>query len=81
MILFDELRLAEESPKNPLQFLNHRLEYIVKTEDVCFDCISNYSLDASKPNRALYSFFPNLEDDINTLNNTAQSIVDTFIRN
>jgi len=81
MILFDELRLAEELPKNPLQFLNHRLEYIGKTEDVCFDCISNYSLDAAKANRALYSYVPNLEDDINTLNNTAQSIVDTFIRN
>ena len=78
MILFDELGLAEESPKNPLKVLHHRLEYDGKTEGVYFVGISNYSLDAAKANRALYLSVPNLEDDINMLNNTAQSIVENI---
>ena len=78
MILFDELGLAEKSPKNPLKVLHHRLEYDGKTEGVCFVGISNYSLDAAKVNRALYLSVPNLEDDINMLSNTAQSIVENI---
>ena len=78
MILFDELGLAEKSPNNPLKVLHHRLEYDGKTEGVCFVGISNYSLDAAKANRALYLSVPNLEDDINMLNNTAQSIVENI---
>ena len=78
MISFDELRLAEKSPKNPLKVLHHRLEYDGKTEGVYFVGISNYPLDAAKTNRALYLLVPNLEDDINMPNNTAQSIVENI---
>ena len=78
MISFDELRLAEKSPKNPLKVLHHRLEYDGKTEGAYFVGISNYSLDAAKANRALYLLVPNLEDDINMPNNTAQSIVENI---
>jgi hypothetical protein len=78
MISFDELRLAEKSPKNPLKVLHHRLKYDGKTEGVYFVGIGNYSLDAAKANRALYLLVPNLEDDINMLNNTAQSVVENI---
>ena len=78
MILFDELGLAEKSPKNQLKVFHHRLEYDGKTEGIYFVGISNYSLDAAKANRALYLSVPNLEDDINILNNIAQGIVENI---
>jgi len=78
MILFDELGLSEKSPKNPLKVLHHKLEYEGKTEGVCFIGISNYSLDAAKSNRALYLSVPNLEDNIDEVNNTAKSIVNNI---
>ena len=78
MILFDELGLAEKSPKNQLKVFHHRLEYDGKTEGIYFVGISNYSLDAAKANRALYLSVPNLEDDTNILNNIAQGIVENI---
>ena len=78
MILFDELGLAEKSQKNPLKVFHHRLEYDGKTEGIYFVGISNYSLDVAKANRALYLSVPNLEDDINILNNIAQGIVENI---
>jgi hypothetical protein len=78
MILFDELGLAEKSPKNPLKVLHHKLEYDGKTEGVCFVGISNYSLDAAKVNRALYLAVPNLEDNPDEVSETAKSIVDNI---
>ena len=78
MILFDELGLAEKSPKNPLKVLHHKLEYDGNTEGVCFVGISNYSLDAAKVNRALYLAVPNLEDQPDEVSETAKSIVDNI---
>jgi hypothetical protein len=75
MILFDELGLAEKSPTNPLKVLHSKLEYDGKNEGVCFVGISNYSLDAAKINRALSLSVPNLEDKLDQLKSTAESII------
>ena len=53
MILFDELGLAEKSKKNPLKVLYSKLKYSGKKDGTSFIGISNYSLDASKLNKAL----------------------------
>lgn len=78
MFLFDELGLAEESQKNPLKVLHHRLEYDGKTEGVYFVGILIILWTQQKLNRVLYLSVPNLEDDINILNNTAQGIVENI---
>ena len=75
MILFDELELAEKAPTNPLKVLHHKLEYDGKNEGVCFIGISNYSLDAAKVNRALNLSVPNLEDRLDQVKETSESIV------
>ena len=74
MILFDELELAEKAPTNPLKVLHHKLEYDGKNEGVCFIGISNYSLDAAKVNRALNLSVPNLEDRLDQVKETSESI-------
>ena len=81
MILFDELGLAEKSESNPLKVLHSKLEYTGKEEGVSFIGISNYSLDAAKVNRALYLSVPNLEDKIDTLQETSKSIVESISKN
>ena len=78
MILFDELGLAEKSKTNPLKVLHSKLEYAGKKEGVSFVGISNYSLDAAKINRALVLSVPNLEDRIDQLKRTVQSIVESI---
>ena len=78
MILFDELGLAEKSPKNPLKVLHSKLEYGGKKEGTCFIGISNYSLDAAKVNRALNLSVPNLEDKLDQLKRTAKSIIESI---
>ena len=78
MILFDELGLAEKSKTNPLKVLHSKLEYAGKKEGVSFVGISNYSLDAAKINRALVLSVPNLEDRIDQLKGTVQSIVESI---
>ena len=67
MILFYELGLAEKATINPLKILHSKLEYVDRNEGVCFIGISNYSLDATKKNRALSLSslsIPNSEDKI-----------------
>lgn len=49
LIIFDEIGLAEISPHNPLKVLHSLLE----PPKVAFVGISNWSLDASKMNRAI----------------------------
>jgi hypothetical protein len=62
VIVFDEIGLAELSPHNPLKVLHAELE--VENNRYGFVGISNWRLDASKMNRALYLSTPdpNVED-------------------
>ena len=78
MILFDELGLAEKSETNPLKVLHSKLEYSGSKEGVSFVGISNYSLDAAKLNRAMNLAVPNLEDKIDQLKETTNSIVESI---
>src|SRR6202044_970089 len=61
-IVFDEIGLAELSPHNPLKVLHSELE--IETCRYGFVGLSNWRLDASKMNRAIYLSCPdpNLED-------------------
>jgi E3 ubiquitin-protein ligase RNF213 len=52
VFVFDEIGLAELSKYNPLKVLHSLLE--VENRDIGFVGISNWRLDASKMNRALY---------------------------
>ncbi|UJR16715.1 hypothetical protein I4U23_003615, partial [Adineta vaga] len=56
VIVFDEIGLAELSPHNPLKVLHAELE--VENNQYGFVGISNWRLDASKMNRALYLSTP-----------------------
>ncbi len=78
MILFDELGLAEKSESNPLKVLHSKLEYTGKEDGVSFIGISNYSLDAAKVNRAMNLSVPNLEEKIDQLIATSNSIVESI---
>ena len=67
MIFFDEMGLAEHSPKNPLKVIHSELEYDLNEgyKKVAFVGISNWALDASKMNRGLnLSITEPEEDDI-----------------
>ncbi|CAF3271184.1 unnamed protein product [Rotaria sp. Silwood2] len=71
VIVFDEIGLAELSPHNPLKVLHSELEV-----DSCrhgFVGLSNWRLDASKMNRALYLACP--DPDENDLQSTAIAIL------
>ncbi|CAF0876681.1 unnamed protein product [Rotaria sordida] len=75
VIVFDEIGLAELSPHNPLKVLHSKLEV-----DSCrhgFVGLSNWRLDASKMNRALYLACP--DPDENDLKSTADAILDAEI--
>ena len=74
MILFDELGLAERSKYNPLKVLHSKLEYDGNKEGVSFVGISNWTLDASKINRALSLSVPDLDENIDDLRETSISI-------
>ena len=65
MIYFDEMGLAEHSPKNPLKVIHSELEYDLNEGDkkVAFVGISNWVLDASKMNRGIYLSIPEPEKD------------------
>ena len=52
MFVFDEIGLAEISKNNPLKVLHSLLE--IEERKIGFIGISNWRLDASKMNRALY---------------------------
>ena len=72
VIYFDEMGLAEESPHNPLKVIHSELEYDDRDQQFGFVGISNWKLDASKMNRAIFLGVPNLEE--NDLQETAYEI-------
>ena len=75
VIVFDEIGLAELSPHNPLKVLHSELEV-----DACkhaFVGLSNWRLDASKMNRALYVACA--DPDVNDLQNTATTIMSSML--
>jgi hypothetical protein len=59
--VFDEIGLAELSKHNPLKVLHSLLE--VENRDIAFVGISNWRLDASKMNRALYLARPDPDEE------------------
>ncbi|CAG9322655.1 unnamed protein product [Blepharisma stoltei] len=74
VIIFDEIGLAEISKHNPLKVLHNLLE--IENVTVGFVGISNWRLDASKMNRALYLARP--DPDELDLVYTANSIYSSF---
>ena len=75
VVVFDEIGLAELSPHNPLKVLHSELEV-----DACqhaFVGLSNWRLDASKMNRALYVACA--DPDINDLQHTATTIMSSML--
>ena len=76
MILFDQLELAERSRSIPLNLLNEKFEYIDKGIQLSFVGISNYSLDASKINRALILSVPDIDQRLDDLIQTSENIVE-----
>ena len=72
VIYFDEMGLAEESPHNPLKVIHSELEYDDKDQKFAFVGISNWKLDASKMNRAIFLGVPSLDE--NDLEETAYEI-------
>ena len=68
LVLIDEIGLAEISPHNPLKVLHSLLE----PPEVAVVGISNWSLDASKMNRAITLSRP--DPDLEDLNQSAASI-------
>jgi hypothetical protein len=70
VFVFDEIGLAELSKYNPLKVLHSLLE--LENRRIAFIGISNWRLDASKMNRALYLARP--DPDQNDLIDTALSI-------
>jgi len=61
VFVFDEIGLAELSKHNPLKVLHSLLE--VENKVIGFIGISNWRLDASKMNRALYLARPDPDED------------------
>ena len=78
MVLFDELGLAESSKSNPLKVLYKKLEYTGKEEGVSFVAISNYSLEATKIDRAYVLSVPDLDQNIDDLIQTSKNIVESI---
>ena len=77
VFVFDEIGLAELSKYNPLKVLHSLLE--VENREIAFVGISNWRLDASKMNRALYLARP--DPDENDLKFTAVSIYSQICQN
>ena len=77
VIVFDEIGLAEISVNNPLKVLHNRLE--IENVRVGFVGVSNWRLDASKMNRALYLARP--DPDKEDLVYTAKAIYDSINKN
>ncbi|CAF4915976.1 unnamed protein product [Rotaria sp. Silwood1] len=71
VIVFDEIGLAELSLHNPLKVLHSELE--VESCRFGFVGLSNWRLDASKMNRAIYVSCP--DPDVNDLEITAKRIL------
>ena len=68
LLVFDELGLSGRSPKNCLQVLHSKLEMSVNQDGkncISFIGISNWKLDSSKMNRAIFLTIPETKlDDI-----------------
>ena len=75
VIVFDEIGLAEFSPHNPLKVLHKELE--IETCRHGFVGLSNWRLDASKMNRAIYLCCPDF--DFDDLQRTAASISESIL--
>jgi hypothetical protein len=60
VFVFDEIGLAELSKYNPLKVLHSLLE--VENCEIAFVGISNWRLDASKMNRAVYLARPDPDE-------------------
>ena len=75
VVVFDEIGLAELSPHNPLKVLHSELE--VETCRHGFVGLSNWRLDASKMNRALYLACP--DPTVTDLQLTAKTILTSMI--
>ena len=81
LIFFEELGLAEKSKDNPLKVLHSKLEYddtISKEKKIAFVGISNWSLDASKMNRAIFLYVPEFTSNIDNVSNSMESIVESI---
>ena len=76
VVLFDEIGLAETAKGNPLKVLHKLLEY--ENCKVSFIGISNWRLDASKMNRALY--LARLDPDEADLKKTALALFTSKIQ-
>lgn len=76
LIVFDEIGLAEISKNNPLKILHSLLE--PEKAELAFVGISNWRLDASKMNRAVYLARP--DPDLEDLESTALSIFEYYIK-
>ena len=74
IVLFDEIGLAESSKSNPLKVLHKLLEN--ENCKVGFVAISNWRLDASKMNRALYLARPDPEES--DLMKTAETLFSSY---
>ena len=74
MLLFDELGLAEKSKSNPLKVLHSKLEYRENQNNISFIGISNWTLDSAKLNRAIILSVRDLDEFIDDLTKTSQSI-------
>ncbi|CAF3346168.1 unnamed protein product [Rotaria sp. Silwood2] len=77
VIVFDEIGLAELSPHNPLKVLHSELE-IEKCRHG-FVGLSNWRLDASKMNRAIYLCCP--DPDFDDLKTTAIALSQSMLSN
>ncbi len=76
VIVFDEIGLAELSPHNPLKVLHAELE--IENNRYGFIGISNWRLDASKMNHALYLSTP--DPSVEDLQLTGTTIFDSMQR-
>ncbi|CAM4786956.1 unnamed protein product [Rotaria magnacalcarata] len=74
VIVFDEIGLAELSPHNPLKVLHAELE--VDNSKYGFVGVSNWRLDPSKMNRALYLSTP--DPDVEDLQLTSLTIAQSM---
>ena len=78
LLIFDELGLSEKSPTNCLKVLHSKLEMSLNPNEkkIAFIGISNWELDASKMNRAIFLAIPDfsLED----IDRTVKAISDSY---
>ena len=79
LVFMDEMGIADESKNNPLKVLHTELDNNLDLSDekkICFCGISNWSLDASKMNRAINIVVE--EPDIKHIEETAKEIARTI---